>query len=627
MTFLYPIGLLGLVGIPIFIIMYLIKNRYTEQTVASTYIWTLSERFFKRRNPLSRITGIISLILQLLLVSVLSLAVAHPIVTLPGAADEYCFVLDASGSMNMEKDGVTRFDRAKTEIREIIDGAKEGSVFSLVLVGDTTEVLFEQSDDRERIFDRLDLLECSDVSVEFVDAIGVAQAYFDENPSVVTYLVTDTDFLEHENVELVNVANGENNISLEDVSYNTQDSTVYVTGSVISYGADRAVDVEVYDDSTGALMSSTRLHCVADSATGFTLSFNLDSFYSLTVKIPTPDSLALDNVTTVYNIDSENSYRALIVSDTPFFLETAISSVAGNAVLEVMSAEKYTREAERLAKQDKKISGYDLYVFDAFNPGSMPEDGSVWLIGLTSNLDDSGFSVQREIVIEEGSDVLELTSSTASVARKLTAGMVGDDVSIAKYIKCGLYNDFTTIYSYMGNPVVFTGLNTYGNREVVFAFNLHDSDFVLSLDYLILTRNLLNFSFPSVIDKTEYYCGDVAEINVVAGCKSIRVDSPSGQVVYTDVTGAVSEFALTEVGEYKVTVDVSGVERELYLYSSVPKEERRPETEAASLSLQGEASDVGRDGIYDPMTALFIAAALLFTAEWMVYCYDKYQLR
>ena len=51
MTFLYPIGLLGLIGVPILIIVYLIKNRYTEQTVSSTYLWRLSERFIKRKNP------------------------------------------------------------------------------------------------------------------------------------------------------------------------------------------------------------------------------------------------------------------------------------------------------------------------------------------------------------------------------------------------------------------------------------------------------------------------------------------------------------------------------------------------------------------------------------------------
>ena len=49
MTFLYPLGLLGLIGIPILIIIYIIKQKYTEQTVSSTYIWTLSEKFLKRR--------------------------------------------------------------------------------------------------------------------------------------------------------------------------------------------------------------------------------------------------------------------------------------------------------------------------------------------------------------------------------------------------------------------------------------------------------------------------------------------------------------------------------------------------------------------------------------------------
>ena len=105
MTFLYPLGLLGLIGIPILIIIYIIKSKYTEQLVASTYLWTLSERFLKRKNPISRVTGMISLILQLLAVLFISLAIAHPIITVPGAAKEYCFVLDGTGSMNMQPAG------------------------------------------------------------------------------------------------------------------------------------------------------------------------------------------------------------------------------------------------------------------------------------------------------------------------------------------------------------------------------------------------------------------------------------------------------------------------------------------------------------------------------------------
>ena len=64
MTFLFPLGLLGLIGVPIIVIIYILRNKFNEQTVPSTYLWKLSEKFFKRRNPLSGLTGIISLILQ-----------------------------------------------------------------------------------------------------------------------------------------------------------------------------------------------------------------------------------------------------------------------------------------------------------------------------------------------------------------------------------------------------------------------------------------------------------------------------------------------------------------------------------------------------------------------------------
>ena len=58
MRFLYPLGLLGLIGIPILIIIYIIKNKHTEQTISSTYLWRLSEKFLKRKNPISKIKGL-----------------------------------------------------------------------------------------------------------------------------------------------------------------------------------------------------------------------------------------------------------------------------------------------------------------------------------------------------------------------------------------------------------------------------------------------------------------------------------------------------------------------------------------------------------------------------------------
>ncbi len=627
MKFLYPLGLWGLIGIPILILVYIIKNRYTEQTVSSTFLWKLSERFLKRRNPLSKITGIISLILQLLLVATLSLAVAHPIIVLPGAADEYCFILDGSGSMGMQSEGKTRFDLAKEEILTVIDSAENGSVFSLLLVTDETETVFELEDDRTVIRERILQLQHADGSIEYADAIGVAQGYFNENASVVTYLVTDTDYTEHLNIELINVARGENNISLEDVTYSDMGGgMVAVTGNVISYSADRTTDVQVLSDDSSEVLMAQTLDLIKDEKTAFTLTVAATDFYSLTVRLSAEDALAEDNTVTLYNVKSENAYKALLVSNTSFLLESAIRTVS-IADLTVMTVEEYEQAEEELALQDKSVSGYGLYIYDAYNPKTIPVDGSVWLIGPTENVESSGFSIQGEVELEKAG-TLELKKSTNSVMKKLTNGLIGEDIGIKKYMKCGLYGNFSTIFSYMGNPVIFTGTTEAGNREVVFAFNLHDTDFTMKTDFLILLHNLLEYSFPAVIEKTAYDCGDNAQINVISGCKSIRVEAPSGEAVYADTSYAISEFALTEVGEYKIIVDIAGTEREFYIYSSLPKEERCTDLSVErSVSIRGDAADEGRDGMYDPMLILLILAAVLFTAEWMVYCYDKYQFR
>ena len=65
MSLLYPLGLLGLLAIPVLIIIYIIKSKYTEQVIASTYLWELSEKFLKKRRRINRFAGIISLLLQI----------------------------------------------------------------------------------------------------------------------------------------------------------------------------------------------------------------------------------------------------------------------------------------------------------------------------------------------------------------------------------------------------------------------------------------------------------------------------------------------------------------------------------------------------------------------------------
>ncbi|MBQ8684633.1 MAG: BatA and WFA domain-containing protein [Clostridia bacterium] len=625
MRFLYPLGLLGLIGIPVLIIIYIIKSKYTEQTVPSTYLWNLSERFLKRKRPISKLAGILGLVLQLLAVAAISLAIAHPVIILPGAAHDYCFVLDGSGSMNIDQSGKTRLELGKEEISSVIKKAADGSSYTLVYVGCNTSVVYEQTEDKEQA-----LLQLSQVSPEYAanevtDAIGVAQEYFDENPSVVIYLVTDKAYDTVENMTLINVSDRRENYAISNIEHVWEEdaATVTVTAEAISYESDATLTVELYLNGETTPSATQTVQASKMQFVPVELSCTAVNFDHMSVRIKETDSLALDNEAIVFDVEKENEYDALLVSDRPLFIKSAIQST-GNAAVTVKTPAEYEEY-----KAAEKKEGFDLYVFDSYNPAQMPTDGAVWLFNLTSNLTGAGFSVQddRVDIERDGGGELTLVADGSAASTALTKDVFGQGISIVRYVKYGLYRNFTTLFEYENNPIVFAGTNEYGNREVVFAFDLHDSNLPLLFDNLVLFGNLLEYSFPTIVEEVFYYSGDDAEINVISGCKSIRIDSPTGKISYLDTSSATSTFTLEEVGVYTVTLMVGEMQMQRRIYAALPQAERAPTQTAESISLQGEAGTDKRDGKYDDLIALFIGLAVLFLADWVVYCYDRYQLR
>ncbi len=621
MSFLYPLGLLGLIGVPILILVYIIKSKYTEQTVASTYLWTLSEKFLKRKRRPSPLAGIISLIIQILAVTVASLAIAQPTITVPNAANEYCFILDGSGSMSMDagdpEQAVTRFEAGKQAVGDEIRNAMDGSIFTLVYAGDTTSVVFERVEDKGQALLLLDELKPAHNTLRLTDALGIAQGYFNENPSLLTYLVTDTAFKTAENVKVVNVASPVENYSLSEVSHSRLGDELTVSGKVTSYTSDATLTLELTLDGAETPVDTQSVSVKAGEPAVFVLTAETDTYASVTVRIKETDALASDNLYTLYNVTAENSYNTLLISERPFFLESVLKSQLG-ARIDVMKPEEY----------DGRV-GYGLYVFDTVDPSTMaslPTDGTVWLVNVAGSVEGAGYTVQGEVTLNRAEPLSKSNSSSTSTAT-LTEDLHGDGIYVTRYIKCGFYRNFTTLLSYKGNPVVFAGVSEHGNREAVVAFDIHDSNLPLLYDFTVLVRNLIRYSFPNMVDTTAYVCGESATVNVIANCESIRVESPSGEITYLKTDGASDSIRLSEVGTYTVNMTVSGSAREFYLWSAMIPEECNPAPEADAVALQGTPADGGFDGKFDPLMILFIALAVLFLADWMVYCYEKYQLR
>lgn len=617
MSFLYPLGLLGLIGIPILIIIYIIKTKYTEQTVASTYLWTLSERFLKRRNPFSKISGIISLILQMLAIALISIGIAHPMFTLPGAAYEYVFVLDASASMQMQQGEQTRFDAAKAQIAETIEEATDGSRYTLVLAGSDTIVIFDQLTDKDGALTMLQEQEAGYDVEALSDAAAIAQRYFNENTSAKVFLYSDAEHQVGENIRLVNVAQQEKNFAIGNVSYSISGGKLSVVGDLISYSGEETLEVNLYVDGE---FQTTYIGFVSEEQPArFQLTCQKDTFASIRVAVDVNDALVSDNEVCIYDTKSDSAYNTLIVSDEPIFLESSLVSF-GHINYTISGTEDF---AEQL---DGDVSGYGLYIFDGYTPSVLPSDGAVLFVNPTASVENSGFSVQMTTTLENYGR-LDKTESSASLVKSLLAYTDDESIFIKRYVKCGTYRNFTTLYTYRNQPVIFAGTNDYGNRQIVVAFDLHDTEFPLQTNIVALMWNFMEYSFPEVVEQKNYYVGDAVQVNVLANCDSIRVESPKGSVSYLSTAMAVSELDLTENGTYTIIATVDGAARRFQIYAAIPEAERTPVGNAVEVSLQGQATEGGFDGSYDPLLILFIVLAVIFAAEWGVYCYEKRQLR
>ena len=52
MHLLLPLGLLALIAIPLILLIHIIKPKYHERTISSTYVWRLAQKYRKERFPL-----------------------------------------------------------------------------------------------------------------------------------------------------------------------------------------------------------------------------------------------------------------------------------------------------------------------------------------------------------------------------------------------------------------------------------------------------------------------------------------------------------------------------------------------------------------------------------------------
>lgn len=609
MKFLYPLGLLGLLCIPVLILIYILKNKYVEKIVSSTYIWNLSEKFLKKKKPLKKITDLISLILQVITVLVLSISIAHPVFTIPNSAENVCFVLDISGSMNINNGSITRFEKGKQKIVELVNSSSNGSTFTLITASKETKVILEKEENKEKVLNKLNEISLDYSSSSLVDALTTIQNYYNEKKIGHTYLITDKTYSLVSNIDLINVSSQEENYALYDSKYQIRKGKINISGNLISYESDSVLNINLYLDDKFIVSQEVNVNKMVEKQYSF--SIDEQEFSSMKVEITNSDALSLDNSNILYSVGSKNVCSTLIVTGNSTFYVSSILKAIGNVKIEEISPSSYHNQ-----------QGYDLYIFDSYSPNVLPNDGTIWLINTSKNIASSGFVVQNSVSLKDGGKTI-YEQEKSSLYNELTKDTKNNSVSINQYMKYGLYREFTTILSINKIPLIFAGNNDYGNREVVFSFDFQNTDFPLLYDYVVLMRNFLNYSNPSPLENLFYKVGEDINVNIVNDCSSVKVTSPSNNISYLETNFSQTSFSLDEVGTYQFDFLINNEIKTYKIYVEFDSEEGKIFDNQTSIDLINNSNNLKFDGILDNLFIVILLAAILFSIDWMWYSYEQ----
>lgn len=636
MTFLTPLGLLGLIGVPILILIYVLKRRYRDETVPSTFLWRRSLAYRKRQLPFNLRNSLL-LILQLLAIVLVSFILARP--TVPaGKSGEVIAILDASASMSAKDSaGQTRFARACEQIADLAEKADGNHRVTVIVAGAEASCAVYRSESASEIRAAVADAVCGTADSDMEGALALAKDVQMENTRAVIRLFTDTRYEVSEGVTVTDVTHGEWNSSALGLTATSSGGVIRFTGKVASYGEDASLTVSLYVD--GEFVSVKKVNCTSGTPVDVEFRDYEATSYTYAEMIVTcsayAEAIEEDNAYTLYQ-DASIGKKILLVKAPDYrdaFLYTALRATGRATVKNVQltssDVDENGYEAFGTGKGGRvDYRGYDIYIFAGVLPALMPTDGAVWLIDPPEIPSEFPLSVGEEVTAIEGQQknlAASLLSDPEYAA--IVSGLTLDRISVNRYLPL-LFDPssgFRSLLTCDGDTVVAAGKLGF-TRTVV--WTLKDSNFAVNLsDYPLFVRNLVDYSMPSVLDAVYYPVGTSCNILMPAGATKAEILRDGDPVYAWDASDAAYTFA--REGDYEIRVTAtrlskSGIEEDTtlsyYCYVGLDEGESniwRVEEEITPLALpEGHETEPEQVEIWQ---YFLIALLLILMAEWWVY--------
>jgi len=593
----------------------MLKLRRREIEVSSTLLWQMVLRDREANSPWQRLRRNLLLLIQLLLLAALVLALARPFWRVPTVASGTLVVLlDGSASMQATDaaGAATRFEAARTAVRQLINSLGTNGSMSIILVGHQPQVLATATGDKAELLDVIRRAQPDQGEGDWAAATALASGAVRAGDAAHSVIVVVSDGGLPANlpplpaeVRYIPVGSSADNLAIRALAVRATPAGPQLFASVANYGsAGRSVIVSV--SINGKLNSAQQLSVPAGGSADMVLS-NLPpdpAVYQARLTLPAGDNgnggrldaLPLDDQAwAVYQPPSAG--RVLVISPGNVFLEQVFAALSAQ-----MGFQPFRLKAGQPIPPDP----FNLYVFDGPISGTLPS-GDLLLINPSSN---PLFSVGGVFTSTAAARVAQNDPLTRFVDWRGVHLLQARQVALPPWAHAVVDTD--------GGPLIFAG-EVDGRRVAVITFDLHDSDLPLQVTFPILMSNLLNYLAPanafSAPDSLQP--GQSVSIKLSGGETNLSIQDPAGARTPVPADG---NFAGTRrLGVYTLWSNQTVVGNFAVNLFDPFESNIRPAPSIRIGRDEVSASAPAEQGTLEIWPWIAVAAFVLLLVEWWVY--------
>lgn len=538
MSFLFPLGLLGLLTIPVIVGLHLHLERNHRVLVSSMFLWQFLDAKFQEKKPkFVRFSWL--LFFDISLAVLFSLALTQPQLRLPalgGGAVQKIILLDDSVSMLAQDGEPDRFSLVQNVAVGLVEDAGRRDEIVMMTVGGVVEMVgTTQEMGKREIIQAVRKLSVGGYGTVLRTGLAAAEQYLLADIPIEVYVITDAAYPAVDlsdfpyEITWAFIGYEANNQAVVDLTLETQqDGSVMMFARVLNYspqGVDRDVEIRV----DGELYHQERLTMAANAAMPLTLSLPSGT-QMVDVNLLGEDSLPEDDQAAAAR-RSDTTIQVALVTDTPGEVARAVASVA-NAQLTVYAPDDVIPEII-----------YDLIIYRGVLPGRWPQ-GTVMVFDPPA--ENPLIALGGEMVIQpplnwEAHPVLENVAlenirwSSAPEFLGVSEAGEGDLQGV-------------NVVASDGDQALLVELKYPDGSKLVFLPNLGQGNFTKDSAFPVMVGNIVAYSQNLLLDGS-YWFGETLQIPETILSQGAAVKVPSGEN-YAEIAG--EKMVLGELGEYSL---------------------------------------------------------------------------